>query len=249
MPVLGMMSLWGQEIPCHPILPHLPGKQVSRNPSPLLRKRVPLTQGTGSRQEGSPAVRVAPLCAAAGVAVRPTPPRTPQSPELWPSHHLPSAPSPTARRLLARLSQGRGFPETPGSLTHRLTPCWGMLRGRAAAPGALQPRGGWRGTGVHVARERVPVNTQTQGTPRDREGEQPRSHACVTEPPRGLRQPHGPLFPWYTRDAAERGQGHPMTCPEGASGRLPKPLCLVGPWPCGSWQGGQGAQHSIVRSR
>lgn len=60
--------------PLTPALPRLPGKQVSRNPSPLLQKRVPLTQGKGSGHEGSPADGAAPLCAAAGVAAPAAPP-------------------------------------------------------------------------------------------------------------------------------------------------------------------------------
>lgn len=119
----------GRGDPLPPILPRLPGKQVSRNPSPLLRKRVPLTQGTGSGQEGSSADGVALLCATAGVAVRPKPPQTPQSPMLQLSHCSPAAPGHATHRLLPWLSQSRGFPETASSLTRRLTPRQGMLHG------------------------------------------------------------------------------------------------------------------------
>lgn len=100
-----------------------------------------------------------------------------------------------------------------------------------------------------MAKEHVPVNPQTQGTRQDREGEQPHLHTSVAEPPRGLQRPHGSLFPRHTRDLAERGWGQPMMCSEVAGRRLPKPPCLAGPRPCGSWQGRQRAQHSIAQSR
>lgn len=66
----------------------------------------------------------------------------------------------------------------------------------------------------------------------------------MAQTPQGLRQPHGPSFPWHTRNLAEQGWGHPMTCSEGAGEWLPKPLCLAGSWPCGSWWGEHGIAHS-----
>lgn len=145
-------------------------------------------------------------------------PQTPQSPKLQSSHHLPpvSGPAtpPAARPAQPeqRLPRNSWQPHPPADSPpgNAVGPSHGSRS--CAAPG------GWWGTGVHMAQERVPVNPQTQGTPRDREGEQPHLHACMAEPPRRLQQFHGPLFPWHTRHLAEQGWGHPTTCSEGAIG-------------------------------
>lgn len=153
------------------VLPRLPGKQVSRNPSPLLRKHVPLTQGTGSGQEGAPADGVAPLCATAGVSVCPKPPQTtPNAPESRAAAEPSPLRSPQPRRPPAarpaqpaqRLPRNSWQPHPPAD----------SLPGNAARPSrgsrSCAAPGGWRGTGVQVVQERVPVNPQTQGTPQDR---------------------------------------------------------------------------------
>lgn len=102
----------GDSLP--PILPHLPGKQVSRNPALSSGSS---DSGDGERAEGSSADGAAPLCA-------PAPPKHPRGPNCGRAVASPQPPA-----LLTRLSQSRGFPKPPGGLTLQLTPVQGMLHG------------------------------------------------------------------------------------------------------------------------